>query len=54
MPVKNSGMKMQLKAMNVPQKWILPERVVHQRPNIFGNQNVMPANMPMIAIGKNV
>ena len=45
---------MQLNAMTVPQKWILPRRSFIMRPNIFGNQNVMPAKVPMIAIGKKV
>ena len=38
MPVKKSGMKMQLNAMIVPQKWILPSVSFIIRPNIFGNQ----------------
>ena len=48
-------MKITLNGMMVPQKWILPRVVVHHLcPNIFGNQYVNAANVPMIAIGKNV
>jgi len=36
-------MKMKLKGMIVPQKWILPRVSFIIRPNIFGNQYVTPA-----------
>src|ERR1700732_1736452 len=42
-------MKMAYTPMNVSQKWTLPMLSFKNRPNIFGNQKYMPANIPKIA-----
>src|SRR5438067_4233159 len=42
-------MNMQYVPTNVPQKWILPSVSFIIRPNIFGAQKYVPANMPKIA-----
>src|SRR6202047_3406452 len=42
-------MKIAYTPMNVSQKWTLPTPSFKNRPNIFGNQKYMPANIPKIA-----
>ena len=38
MPSANSGPKVELKAMNIVQKWILASRSLNLKPVIFGPQ----------------
>src|ERR1700730_9087959 len=42
-------MKMEYTPINVSQKWTLPTPSFKNRPNIFGNQKYIPANIPKIA-----